>query len=66
MKDFLNRPYGKLSGGQKRRAEIAAALMHEPKILFLDEPTTGLDPATRKKVWEAIVALQKELGMTVF
>ena len=66
LKDFLNRPYGKLSGGQKRRAEIAAALMHEPKILFLDEPTTGLDPATRKKVWEAIVALQKELGMTVF
>lgn len=66
LKDFLNRPYGKLSGGQKRRAEIAAALMHEPKILFLDEPTTGLDPATRKKVWEAIVSLQKELGMTVF
>lgn len=66
LKDFLNRPYGKLSGGQKRRAEIAAALMHEPKILFLDEPTTGLDPATRKKVWEAIVSLQKKLGMTVF
>ncbi len=66
LKDVLKRPYGKLSGGQKRRAEIAAALMHTPEILFLDEPTTGLDPASRKQVWSAIHDLQKELNMTVF
>ncbi len=66
LSDVLKRQYKKLSGGQKRRAEIAAALMHAPEILFLDEPTTGLDPATRKKVWETIHNLQKELGMTVF
>ena len=64
--DFLNRPYGKLSGGQKRRADIARALINRPKILFLDEPTTGLDPHTRKNVWETIKKLQKETGMTVF
>lgn len=64
--DVLNRPFGKLSGGQKRRCEIARALMHTPDILFLDEPTTGLDPATRKSVWQAIHDLQTELGMTVF
>lgn len=66
LTDVLKRPYGKLSGGQKHRAEIAAALMHTPDILFLDEPTTGLDPATRKQVWSAIHNLQKELQMTVF
>lgn len=66
LTDVLKRPYGKLSGGQKRRTEIAAALMHTPEILFLDEPTTGLDPATRKQVWSAISNLQKELKMTVF
>lgn len=66
LKDILKRPYGKLSGGQKRRCEIGRALMHTPDILFLDEPTTGLDPATRKSVWRTVHNLQKELHMTVF
>ncbi len=66
LSDVLKRPFGKLSGGQKRRCEIARALMHTPDILFLDEPTTGLDPATRKNVWETVRMLQKEMGMTVF
>lgn len=64
--DVNKRRYGKLSGGQKRRCEIAAALMHTPKILFLDEPTTGLDPSTRIHVWSSIEKLRKEMGMTVF
>ncbi|AOZ91163.1 ABC transporter ATP-binding protein [Paenibacillus crassostreae] len=64
--EFMNRPYGKLSGGQRRRADIARALVHTPKILILDEPTTGLDPQTRKNVWEIIKKLQKENNMTVF
>lgn len=66
IKDFLKRQYKKLSGGQKRRADIARALIHTPKILFLDEPTTGLDPQTRKKVWETILNMQRESNMTVF
>jgi len=66
VESFLNRPYGKLSGGQRRRADIARALINTPKILFLDEPTTGLDPQTRKSVWDTIRNLQKETGMTVF
>lgn len=63
---LLNRTYGKLSGGQKRKIDIARALFHEPKILILDEPTTGLDPQTRKKVWEVIEYLRKEKKLTVF
>ena len=66
VEDFLNRPYGKLSGGQRRRADIARALMSTPKILFLDEPTTGLDPQTRSNIWETIRCLQKEAALTVF
>lgn len=66
LSDVLGRRFGKLSGGQKRRCEIAKALMHRPKILFLDEPTTGLDPATRKNVWETVEKLRREMGMTVF
>ncbi len=64
--ELMKRPYGKLSGGQRRRCDISRALVHTPKILFLDEPTTGLDPQTRKAVWETITSLQKETGMTVF
>lgn len=66
LDDILGRRFGKLSGGQKRRCEIAKALMHRPEILFLDEPTTGLDPATRKSVWETVEKLRSEMGMTVF
>lgn len=63
---FLKRPYGKLSGGQRRRADIARALLHTPRILFLDEPTTGLDPQSRRSIWNTIKKLQAEQGMTVF
>ena len=66
LSEFFNRPYGKLSGGQRRRADIANALLHKPKILFLDEPTTGLDPQTRVIIWETIKKLQAESGMTIF
>jgi len=64
--DILQRRLGKLSGGQKRRVEIARALMSDPNILILDEPTTGLDPQTRISVWETIQKLQRDLKMTVF
>lgn len=66
LTDVMKRRYGKLSGGQKRRCEIARALMHTPDILFLDEPTTGLDPATRKSVWKTMGNLQREMDMTIF
>lgn len=63
---LLKRPVGKLSGGQRRRIDIARALLNEPKILILDEPTTGLDPQTRKLLWDVISTLRKEKNMTVF
>lgn len=66
FKDLLKRTVGKLSGGQRRRIDIARALLHEPKILVLDEPTTGLDPQTRSLLWSFIENLRKETGMTVF
>lgn len=63
---FMHRPYGKLSGGQRRRADIARALLNTPRLFFLDEPTTGLDPQTRLHVWDTVRRLQKENKMTVF
>lgn len=66
FKELWNRPVGKLSGGQRRRVDIARALIHEPKILILDEPTTGLDPQTRKMMWDAISKMRNEKHMTVF
>ncbi len=65
LKELEKRPVGKLSGGQRRRADIARALLHEPKILILDEPTTGLDPQTRSTVWRVIDELRGK-GLTVF
>lgn len=66
LTDVYGRRYAKLSGGQKRRCEIARALVNTPEIMFLDEPTTGLDPATRKKVWQCLDRLRKEEKMTIF
>lgn len=64
--DYFNRTLGKLSGGQRRRIDVARALIHKPEILILDEPTTGLDPQTRKTLWEVIDNCRKRDGMTVF
>ena len=66
FEDLLKRPVGKLSGGQRRRIDIARALLHKPKILILDEPTTGLDPQTRKTIWNIIDRLRSQESLTVF
>ena len=66
LQSFINRPYGRLSGGERRRTDIARALIHNPSILIMDEPTTGLDAQSRKNIWNTILQLQKETKMTVF
>ncbi|MGI9594642.1 MAG: ATP-binding cassette domain-containing protein [Acidimicrobiales bacterium] len=64
--DAIDRRVGTYSGGMKRRVDLASALLHEPEVLFLDEPTTGLDPVSRTKVWEEVRRLNSELGVTIF
>jgi ABC-2 type transport system ATP-binding protein len=64
--DAIDRPIGTYSGGMRRRLDLAAALVHNPKVLFLDEPTTGLDPVSRARVWEEVRRLNESLGMTIF
>ncbi|HET9199762.1 MAG TPA: ATP-binding cassette domain-containing protein [Dehalococcoidia bacterium] len=66
LEDAADRRVGTYSGGMKRRLDLAAALVHDPKILFLDEPTTGLDPISREAIWKYIMALNHEQGVTVF
>jgi ABC-2 type transport system ATP-binding protein len=66
LEDALDRRIGTYSGGMKRRLDLVAALIHDPKILFLDEPTTGLDPVSRAVVWEEVRRLNRDLGMTIF
>lgn len=66
FEDILGRTVGKLSGGQRRRIDIARALLHKPEILVLDEPTTGLDPLTRTLLWSVVEELRRKEGMTVF
>lgn len=66
LQEIAKRPYGKLSGGQRRRTDIARALLGKPEILILDEPTTGLDPQTRRIVWDTLEELRQEEGLTIF
>ena len=66
LSDIWMRPFGKLSGGQKRKCEIARAILNKPEIIILDEPTTGLDPQTRTAIWKLIRDMQTQQGMTVF
>lgn len=66
LEEAKGRRVGTYSGGMRRRLDLALALVHKPEILFLDEPTTGLDPASRRDVWEEVRRLNRELGMTIF
>ena len=66
LSDFTDRQVGKYSGGMRRRLDLALALVHEPAILFLDEPTTGLDPASRRDIWNEVRRLNQQQGMTIF
>ncbi len=66
LSQFTDRPVGKYSGGMRRRLDLAMALAHQPEILFLDEPTTGLDPASRRDVWTEVRRLNRDYGMTIF
>ena len=66
LQDFLNQTYGTLSGGQRRRVDIIRALLNKPNLLFLDEPTTGLDIQTRRAIWEILRRLQHEENFTIF
>jgi ABC-2 type transport system ATP-binding protein len=66
LTDAADRRAGTYSGGMRRRLDLAMALVHEPRILFLDEPTTGLDPASRRDVWDEIRRLNQSLGITIF
>ncbi|MGQ9888227.1 MAG: ATP-binding cassette domain-containing protein [Aggregatilineales bacterium] len=66
LSDFADRQVGKYSGGMRRRLDLALALVHEPAILFLDEPTTGLDPASRRDIWNEVRRLNQQQGMTIF
>ena len=65
LSDYRTRRYGVLSGGERRRVDIARALLHSPRILFLDEPTTGLDPQSRQTVWRVLARLRADAGLTV-
>lgn len=66
LSEFTARPVGKYSGGMRRRLDLAMALAHEPEVLFLDEPTTGLDPASRRDIWHEVRRLNRDHGMTIF
>jgi ABC-2 type transport system ATP-binding protein len=66
LEEFANKPAGRYSGGMKKRLDLASALIHKPRLLFLDEPTTGLDPQSRAAIWDYLEKLNREEGITVF